>query len=43
MTTYPCFNGSYSVITRPIPPDVAAQTAFNEVPTVAQLRMALKR
>ena len=27
----------------PIPPDVAAQTAFNEVPTVAQLRMALKR
>jgi hypothetical protein len=27
----------------PIPPDVGAQTAFNEVPTVAQLRMALKR
>ena len=27
----------------PIPADVAAQTAFNEVPTVAQLRMALRR
>jgi hypothetical protein len=27
----------------PIPPDVGAQTAFNEVPTVAQLRMALRR